>query len=110
MLCISCMTFGQDYKSNVKSIKEIDLRIDEGQYSSDNSVSADRLIIKTSENPELGEGYSYSDEEWKTIKKQILDTKKRVIDGKEIFAYKVIDTILIALPIAENELHQLSGW
>ena len=110
MLCISCITFGQDYKNNVKSIKEVDLRIDKGQYSSDKSISADRLVIKTSEEGVLGENYSYSNEEWALIKKQILETKKRVIEGKEIFAYKVMDTILIALPIDDNELHQLSGW
>ena len=35
-----------------KSIKEVDLKIEEGSYNEDNSVSADRLIIKTPEEPE----------------------------------------------------------
>ncbi len=115
MFCVFSLSFGQDYKTNTKSIKEVDVKIEEGSYNQDNSVSADRLIIKTSEQgASEQQGFtssaSYSDEEWADIKKQILDTKKRINNGGEIFASKVVDTIFVTIPTLSSKESQLSGW
>ncbi|SEL13646.1 hypothetical protein SAMN04487910_1823 [Aquimarina amphilecti] len=113
MFCVCSLSFGQDYKTNTKSIKEVDVKIEEGSYNQDNSVSADRLIIKTSEQEGSEKDYNssstYNDEEWADIKKQILNNKKRINDGKEIFASKVVDTVFVTIPSLGNE-SQLSGW
>ncbi|MBW1294349.1 hypothetical protein [Aquimarina litoralis] len=113
MLCVFGFSFGQDYKNNTKSIKEVDIKIEEGSYNEDDSVSADRLIIKTSEESKSASSYvsstPYSDEEWADIKKQISSTKKRTKDLKEIFVSKVVDTVFVLIPSANTE-SQLSGW
>ncbi len=112
LFCVCNVSFGQDYKSNIKSLKEVDNKIEEGQYSADESVSADRLIIKNTEQAKLEKNTasaSYTDEEWADIKMQILKTKKRITDNREIFTYKVIDTVFITIP-AFNKKAQLSGW
>ncbi|WP_299431818.1 hypothetical protein [uncultured Aquimarina sp.] len=111
MFCICTLSFGQDYKNSTKSIKDVDIKIEEGSYNEDDSVSADRLIIKTSEQTDSGQDYtSYSDEEWADIKKQIVNTRKRTIAGKEIFTSKVIDTVFVTVPAFSSNKSQLSGW
>ncbi|MFD2564225.1 hypothetical protein [Aquimarina rubra] len=104
------LSFGQDYKNNTKSIKEVDIKIEEGQYSADDTVSADRLIIETSDQADLTQDYtSFTDEEWMKIKIQIQNNKKRVIDNNEIFVSKTIDTVFVTAPGFNNK-SQLSGW
>ena len=114
MLCVFGFSFGQDYKNNTKSIKEVDLKIEEGSYNEDNSVSADRLIIKTPEESESASNdmssRPYSDEEWADIKKQMLTTKKRMKDQKEIFASKLVDTVFVLIPPTTSDKSKLSGW
>lgn len=112
LFCVCNVSFGQDYKSNTKSLKEVDSKIEEGQYSADESVSADRLIIKNAEQAELEQNITsvhYTDEEWANIKMQILNAKKRITDNREIFTSKVIDTVFVTIP-AFNDKSQLSGW
>ncbi|WP_299214830.1 hypothetical protein [uncultured Aquimarina sp.] len=110
LFCICSVSFGQDYKNNTKSLKEVDIKIEEGQYSADDSVSADRLIIESPENADLNQDYtSCTDEEWADIKKQILNNKKRVVESNEIFVSKIIDTIFVTTPSFDKK-SQLSGW
>jgi len=115
-LCLfSCFSFGQDYKNNIKSIKEIDIKIEKGQYQADTSISADRLIIEISENlnknqKQTSSSFPYTDEEWTEIKRQILKNKKRVLDNKEIFISKVVDTVFVPIPTDIQNTSQLSGW
>lgn len=112
MFAICSLSFGQDYKNSTKSIKDVDIKIEEGSYNEDDSVSADRLIIKTSEETtDSNQDYtSYSDEEWADIKKQILNTRKRTINDKEVFASKIIDTVFVTIPAFSSNESQLSGW
>jgi len=112
MFCVCSLSFGQDYKNSTKSIKDVDIKIEEGSYNEDDSVSADRLIIRTSEQTDSNQDYtsSYSDEEWAAIKTQIVNTRKRIIDGKEIFTSKVIDTVFVTVPAFSGNESQLSGW
>ncbi|WP_299312210.1 hypothetical protein [uncultured Aquimarina sp.] len=111
LFCICSVSFGQDYKNNTKSLKEVDIKIEEGQYSADNSVSADRLIIASSENTDLSQDYTSScmDEEWADIKKQILNNKKRVTKNNEVFTSKIIDTVFVTTQNFDKK-SQLSGW
>ncbi|WP_298317812.1 hypothetical protein [uncultured Aquimarina sp.] len=110
MFCICSVSFGQDYKNNIKSLKEVDIKIEEGQYSADDSVSADRLIIESSENAALNQDYtSCIDEEWADIKKQILNNKKRVAENNEVFVSKTVDTVFVTAP-SFSKKSQLSGW
>ncbi|MDH7445229.1 hypothetical protein [Aquimarina sp. 2201CG14-23] len=114
MFCICSISFGQDYKSNIESIKDVDHKIEEGSYKADDSVSADRLIIKTSEQSEANQDYissvSFNDQEWDAIKKQIQSNKKRIISIKDgIHTFKVIDTVFLDIPRSNRE-SQLSGW
>jgi len=72
LLCIANLSYGQDHKNTIKSLKEIDMKIEEGNYSSDDSVSADRLVIENSEQATLNKKQiSYSDKEWMDIKSEI---------------------------------------
>ncbi|WP_298541549.1 hypothetical protein [uncultured Aquimarina sp.] len=111
LFCVCSISFGQDYKSNTKSLKEVDIKIEEGQYSADDSVSADRLIIESSENAKLGEDYNtaFTDEEWADIKEQILNNKKRITENNEVFVSKTIDTVFVTAASFDKK-SQLSGW
>jgi len=104
------ISFAQDYKNNIKSLKEVDIKIEQGLYSIDDSISADKLIIQSSEQWSLTGQKANSNKEWVDIKKQILNTKKRVLQNNEIFASKVIDTVFVTIPNHPSGESQLSGW
>ncbi|WP_378182294.1 hypothetical protein [Aquimarina sp. SS2-1] len=107
---IYSLSYGQDYKNNTKSIKEVDIKIEEGQYSADDSLAADRLIIESPDKADLTSNYTaFTDEEWIKIKRQIQNNKKRVINNNEVFVSKTVDTVYVTVPSFTNK-SQLSGW
>ncbi len=112
LLCICGISHGQDFKSDLSSVKTIDNQIQEKKYSSDDvSVAADRLLLKSSvENISKKDKHFFSKKEWKKIKKQILKNKKRISKLEDgIHSYKTLDTIYLDAPVYSTK-SSLSGW
>ncbi|KAA1244582.1 hypothetical protein [Aquimarina sp. RZ0] len=106
LFCICLLSFGQDYKSSTKSVKDIDSQIEHGQYTADATISADKLIIKIIDQDTI---VSYNDTEWDKIKEEIQLNKERFIKTNETYISRVIDTIFINGSTFTNK-SQLSGW
>ncbi|MHA7056177.1 hypothetical protein ACWGOQ_0003085 [Aquimarina sp. M1] len=104
------LSYGQDYKNHTKSIKQVDIKIEQGHYSADNSVSADMLIIENPGQVGINQDYtSFTEEEWINTKRQIQENKKRVHTNNEIRVTKIVDTIFLTAP-SFHDSSQLSGW
>ncbi len=110
MLCICSISFGQDFKSNLTSVKTIDDQIQEKEFSTDREVIvADRLLLKTPiDNISRKDKQFYSKKEWRKIKKQLFKNRKR-ISKLEIHTSKEVDTIYLDIPAYSTE-SSLSGW
>ncbi|MBQ0735080.1 hypothetical protein [Aquimarina celericrescens] len=111
LLCICSISFGQDFKNDLTSVKTIDNKIQEKKYSSDDIATADRLLLKTSlENISKKDKRFFSKKEWRKIKKQLLKNKKRLSKLEDgIHTYKAIDTIYLDAP-SNSTKSSLSGW
>ncbi|AXT61017.1 hypothetical protein D1816_11890 [Aquimarina sp. AD10] len=113
LLCFCSVSFGQDYKSNLTSVKTIDDQLLEEKYDANEEVAvADRLVLKTSvEKISEKDKQFFSRKEWRKIKKQLLKNKKRISKSKEaIHTTKIMDTVFIEIPIKNNLRSSLSGW
>ncbi len=113
MLLVCSLSFGQDFKNDLTSLKTIDNQIIEEQYNTNEVVIADRLVVQTSvDNISEEDKRYYSKKEWKKIKKAILRNKKRVNAKKNsIHAFKLMDTIFLKHPSGVNvKESSLSAW
>ncbi len=110
---VCSISFGQDFKNDLTSIKTIDDKIQEERFSDDGNeiVVADRLLLKTSiKNVSRKDKQFYSKKEWKKIKKQLLKNKKRISELENgIHTSKVIDTIYFDIPSYDKQ-SRISGW
>ncbi|PKV49611.1 hypothetical protein ATE84_1643 [Aquimarina sp. MAR_2010_214] len=110
-LLVCSISFGQDFKNDLSSVKTIDNQIQQEQYSTDEIAMTDRLIIQTPIKTKSKD--FYSKKEWRKIKKQLKKNKRRVSNTKNsVYTYKVIDTIYIDIP-SFNTVRgksRLSGW
>ncbi len=109
--CVFGVSFGQDYKNDLTSVKTIDNQIQEEQYSTDKVSEVDRLLLTTPmENVSRSDKQFFSRREWRKIKKQLQKNKKRIIGEKNsIHTSKVMDTIYFNVPTQGGE-SRLSGW
>lgn len=110
LLCISNVSYAQNHKNTIKSLKELDMKIEEGDYSSDDSIAADRLVIENSEQATLNKKQiSYSEKEWIDLKREINSRKQRITENSKIYGSKTMDTIFITVP-SFKEKSQISSW
>ncbi len=111
LFCICNISFGQEFKNDLTSVKTIDNQIQEEQYSTDEIPLVDRLLLRTPiDNISYRDKQFYSKKEWRKIKKQILKNKKKITNQKNsIHVSKVIDTIYLDIP-SFNKVSRLSGW
>ncbi|GAA3513503.1 hypothetical protein GCM10022393_29120 [Aquimarina addita] len=95
--CVSTLSYGQDYKSYTEVVKNIDTKIDQGSYSADTSISADKLIIETPEQNIAEENEDFfSEDEWRKIKNQIKKNKDKITNlGNNMYSSKTLDTIFL---------------
>jgi len=112
--CIYVITFSQDYKDTIESVKNIDTKIEEGAYKTDETVvPIDKLIVTTfgqNSNFASNEILFLSDKEWEKIKNTIKKNKERVIKNNEIFISKVIDTVYLMTPVVQESRISGSSW
>ncbi len=110
-LLICSMSFGQDFKNDLTSVKTIDDQIQEEEYNTNEVEVVDRLVVQTSvKNISEEDRRYYSKKEWKKIKKQILRNKEKFSSQKNgIQTFKTIDTIFLDIPIYDKG-SLLSGW
>ncbi|TPN85918.1 hypothetical protein [Aquimarina algicola] len=109
-IIISSVSFGQEFKNDLTSVKTIDNQIQDEQFSIDQM--SDRLVVKTSIDKQNQD--FYSKKEWKKIKKQLRKNRKKFSNkGNNIHSYKVIDTIYLNIPNRrsnQSSRTRLSAW
>ncbi len=111
--CVYALSFSQDYKDSIESVKNIDTSIEEGAYKTDKIASIDKLIITTSEQNidySTNETLFLSEQEWEKTKKTIKKNKERLTKSNKILISKVIDTVYLTIPVANESRISGSSW
>ena len=111
LICTCSISFGQEFKNDLTSVKTIDDQIQEGEYSTDAIPLIDRLLLRTTiDNISYRDKKFYNKREWRKIKKQILKNKKKMANQKDgIHISKMVDTVYLYIPFF-NKASRLSGW